>query len=61
MIFFYYCLMYLFQFIAAMHNKTNKTDETDDTEDLSDFVNPSETCVDYNSIKKVCFTVLFHF
>ena len=40
-------------------NKTGKADESDDTEGFSEFVNPSDSCVDFKSIKKVCFYFAF--
>ena len=42
-----------------MHNKTDTADESDDTKGLSGFLNPSDTCVDYKSIKQVYFFAFY--
>ena len=48
--------------MAAKPDKTaEKADESDDIEGFSDFVNPSDSCVDFKSIQKVCFFLCFSF
>ena len=44
--------------MAAELNNTGKADESDDMEGFSDFINPSDSCVDFKSIKRVSFCSL---